>query len=393
VDVGPDAGGVLTFPGIEFPRVRIVGEPCPGQRVRVEAEGLAPERAIRVFLGDSRLDLDAATDAAGAASFTLAIPEDQPPGPTLLTVGVEGADNAVTGDLIVDVCTPPRFGSSWAAKVVCGTQPDGSDLRLARGVYATTVNIHNPGEREAVLTKELALTFPPEEQRPGEVFFIAEDRLPPGHALEVSCNDLRRRLFPDGFPEPYIEGFVRLRSTTSLDVVAVYSTAALAAGGGGGAGGGPRGTGPHSSIDVERVPERRLDLAAEDRADLVPVPALAPPPSPALAGAPGFGFCVASPQGGVAREVRVRVHNLGAAASGPSLLHIDFEGAADGTAPVPPLAAGGQATVQLPIPPACYPPGFSGLCRFRVTADAEAQVQEADEANNGVNGFCAAPAG
>lgn len=76
----------------------------------------------------------------------------------------------------------------------------------------------------------------------------------------------------------------------------------------------------------------------------------------------------------------MRVHNLGAAASGPSLLQIDFEGAADGTAPVPPLAAGGQATVQLPIPSSCYPPGFSGRCRFRVTADAEAQVQEADEA-------------
>lgn len=46
----------------------------------------------------------------------------------------------------------------YAAKIVCGTQKDPADLRLARGLYATTINIHNPSERPARLTKKLALT-------------------------------------------------------------------------------------------------------------------------------------------------------------------------------------------------------------------------------------------
>src|SRR5207237_5642423 len=99
-------------------------------------------------------------------------------------------------------------GYSYAAKFVCGLQKDPKDMRLARGFYATTINIHNPDDGVARFRKKLALTFPPEEQRPGKILRISEDSLRSDEALKVDCNDISRRLFPNGFPTSYIEGFI-----------------------------------------------------------------------------------------------------------------------------------------------------------------------------------------
>lgn len=142
----------------------------------------------------------------------------------------------------------------YAAKVVCGVQKDPEELRLVRGMYATTINVRNPGPRPVRFTKELALSFPPGGQRPGEVLRIAEDELGPRQALEVDCEDLRRRLFPNGFPAGYFEGFVVLDSPTSLDVTGVYTTGTLDSRGRPAA---------HSSIDVDRIPERWVAKTAE----------------------------------------------------------------------------------------------------------------------------------
>lgn len=143
----------------------------------------------------------------------------------------------------------PAPGMQYAAKIVCGVQKDPDDLRLARGVYATTVNVHNPDAAPVAITKKLALSYPPPEQRPGEVKKIGSDLLGPDQALKTDCMDLRKRLFPGGFPSPYIEGFVVLQSSDPLDVTAVYTTATLGADGKAAA---------HSSIDVEQIPGRRL---------------------------------------------------------------------------------------------------------------------------------------
>ncbi|GGY07063.1 hypothetical protein GCM10007160_38200 [Litchfieldella qijiaojingensis] len=115
----------------------------------------------------------------------------------------------------------PKF--KYSAKLICGVQKDPEGMRLAQGQYATAINILNPGDRKAILTKKLSLTFPPEEQGPGEVLPIGRDTLGPDEALEVDCLDVRRRLFPDGFQTSYIKGFVVLRSNESLDVTAVYT--------------------------------------------------------------------------------------------------------------------------------------------------------------------------
>lgn len=149
----------------------------------------------------------------------------------------------------------------YAAKIICGLQQDPQNMRLARGFYATAVNIHNPNDQTIQFFKKLALTFPPEEQRPGQVIPIAEDELGSDEALEVDCMDIQQELFPNGFPAPYIKGFVVIQSPQSLDVVAVHTTASLDRQGQ---------VADHSSIHVEQIRERVKEV---NLPDLVLVPA------------------------------------------------------------------------------------------------------------------------
>jgi uncharacterized delta-60 repeat protein len=135
----------------------------------------------------------------------------------------------------------------YAAKVVCGVPEESRAGPVARGSYATTVNIHNPGTQPANFFKKMAFTRPPDEQRPGEVRPIAEDMLRYDEALAVDCPDLWRRLFDIDPPGRFFEGFVIIQSAASLDVTAVYTTTAVDENG--------RPT-VHSSIDVERIEER-----------------------------------------------------------------------------------------------------------------------------------------
>lgn len=135
----------------------------------------------------------------------------------------------------------------YAGKIVCGLQKDPEDMRLEKGAYATTINIHNPNDVSVKFFKKLALTFPPGGQKPGQVIPIGDDVLRPDEALELDCIDIQRRFFPNGFPTFYIEGFIIIKSKKSLDVTAIYSTAAI----------GKLGQATdHSSIHVEQVQER-----------------------------------------------------------------------------------------------------------------------------------------
>jgi hypothetical protein len=137
----------------------------------------------------------------------------------------------------------------YAAKLVCGLQRDARDMRLTRGAYATTINIHNPNDGGVEFSKKLAFTFPPEEQTPGEVRDIGGiHTLGPNEALAVDCMDIQREL--GEFPTPYIEGFVVIQSRESLDVSAVYTSAAVDVNG--------RVT-AQSGIDVEQISERQKE--------------------------------------------------------------------------------------------------------------------------------------
>ena len=157
------------------------------------------------------------------------------------------------------------FAYEYSAKIVCGTQDEPFDLRLARGLYATTVNIHNPGSIPALVFKKLALAYPPAEQKPGTIVKLGEHTLGYDFAVKTDCDDVRERAFgASGFPSAYIEGFVVLQSTERLDVTSVYTSMALNQAGA---------PGPHSSIDVEQINERGLgvDLQVDKTAAVFPI--------------------------------------------------------------------------------------------------------------------------
>lgn len=177
------------------------------------------------------------------------------PSGTILVSDIEGGLFVLreSGDL-----EPPPGEATYqyAAKLICGLQREPDNMRLARGFYATAINVHNPQEETVTFSKKLALTFPPEEQRPGKVMPIDTDELRADQALEVDCIDIRRKLFPNGFPPPgYIKGFVIIQSDGKLDVEAVYSTAKLDRQGE---------ITEHSGIDVERIPERETARRVDD---------------------------------------------------------------------------------------------------------------------------------
>lgn len=252
--------------------------------------------------------------------------------------------------------TPPaRHAFEYAAKFICGLQKDPDDSRLMPGRYGTEINVHNPGTRKVTFFKKLALTFPPGEQRPGKVFPIGYDVLGPDQALAVDCAHIERKLFPNGFPAPYITGFIVIQSPDSLDVTAVYTTSAVE--------GGPS---IASSIDVEQVHERRIDTRQEPP-DLVPVPDHT------------GSFCRLRDG-----QLLVTVKNQGAGPAGPSTTKVEFFGHGTVSMPTMALAPNASTDLQFEIPPGCFSPD----CAFRITVDANDEVTETNEGNNTANGFC-----
>ncbi len=161
-----------------------------------------------------------------------------------------------------------RFKFQYAAKIVCVCDPQPAIPRIIPGQYATSVNIHNPSDREATLRKKLALTFPAPErphgrQVPGRVSDFLNDRLGPDEALQVDCAEMPRDFFLGGgfggsADPPYIEGFLVIESTRSLDVIAVYSTGVFDTPAQGGADCPGDGDLNVKSMDVEDVRERKI---------------------------------------------------------------------------------------------------------------------------------------
>jgi Domain of unknown function (DUF1929)/Domain of unknown function DUF11 len=145
---------------------------------------------------------------------------------------------------------PPDPGADalyeYSAKIVCGRQEEEPAQRAA-GLYATSVNIHNPFPAPVRFFKKLALTAPPGMQQPGEILPIGEDVLDYDEALQADCRELRQKLISTA-EAPVIEGFLVIQSPTALDVTSVYTTSALADAGTAGA---------HSSIDIEAVSARQ----------------------------------------------------------------------------------------------------------------------------------------
>lgn len=163
---------------------------------------------------------------------------------------------AVADDVEDDALRNVKY--EYAAKFVCGDDPQPAYVRVVPGFYATAINIHNPNSRRTQLRSKVALTFPPAENEPGEISDFLEHKLASDQALEIDCEEIfgtsqsDSAYFPGrrpglGFPS-YIKGFVIIQSTRSLDVTGVYTVAEGTAG----TNLTPRG------IDVEQIRERSV---------------------------------------------------------------------------------------------------------------------------------------
>ena len=261
---------------------------------------------------------------------------------------------------------PPEEAAAfeYAAKLVCGLQRDPKRMQLVRGFYGTAVNIHNSGDKPITLRKRLALTFPPDQEKPGKIIPIAQHKLGPDEALEVDCEDVLKEVFNGQFPTPYIKGFVVVQSSDRLDVTAVYTAAGLDKEGN---------VTSVTSIDVDRVYGRRKrekqppgtcpDLVIKDIG----------PPFVSCPG--GGGTCVT--------KIDYTVANLGTADAGPFNVRAVLDpgqsvvvdtGFGGG------LSASADQTVSITTPPGgnCFDPD----CTISVTADSKNDVKECDKSNN-----------
>lgn len=299
------------------------------------------------------------------------------------------------GNGVCDDVEPVRY--KYAAKLICGEQPLPNDGRLVKGSYATTINVLNLSTFDARLIKTLSLSYPPEEQRAGEVVELARDVLSPNEALKVDCPDVLNRAFPDGLPAPYIEGYVTIESATQLDVTGVYSS---------------RDVEPAQRCDVPKLAAGCVPDSCGERTaccghgeqcasapalsttlNIVPVRehVVAPPAARepqtscpdlrvSISGRPrvncptGTGSCVT--------ELQYVLQNIGDEPSGPfeATAILDPNQSVSVVEPVASLLPGQSRTVSIVTPPGgnCFDPD----CTIRVTADSSGRVAECDEQNN-----------
>jgi hypothetical protein len=230
----------------------------------------------------------------------------------------------------------------YAAKFVCGKS---AGEVVAPGVYFTAVNVHNPTYEEIRFRKKIAVALP--EEKPGPVSKFFDANLGPDQALEIDCPDIFKHAETDA---DFLKGFVVIESDVELDVVAVYTAAGR--------------DGQVVTLHTERVYPRRLEIGLPD---LIPVPDA------------NGSYC--------RREdlrLKVTVKNQGTVGAGPSVTEVDFFAFGKVSMPTPPLGPGASVDLLFPIPPGSFNPD----CEFRISVDANNQVNESNEGNNIANDIC-----
>ena len=147
-----------------------------------------------------------------------------------------------------------RFRFSYAAKFVCGLDPAGTDVRVIPGQYATSVAVHNPSRTDTTIRKRVSLTFPPSAQEPGSVSDYIQDTLGPTQALQVDCEEIPAAFFPGQTFPPYIQGFLVIQSTSSVDVTAIVTA-------------GDSSQGPVRTVSVQQVEQRLISATSDSDSD------------------------------------------------------------------------------------------------------------------------------
>jgi hypothetical protein len=158
----------------------------------------------------------------------------------------------------------PGFRFQYAAKFSCGSVAAGVLAPVMPGQYTTAVAIHNPQAKDVTLRKKVALVFPPGGQKPGQISAFVTEKLTPDQALEVSCHEIPSTFaFPAAVTGSFVQGFLVIETTRSVDVVATYS-----------AGQGLPGSAPTpaatttstvATVEVERIKERKISREDDDK--------------------------------------------------------------------------------------------------------------------------------
>jgi hypothetical protein len=101
----------------------------------------------------------------------------------------------------------------YTVKYLCG---EGDNVILAKGLYFTAINIHNPYDfLQRPVCWKVVSPAPDGTPTPPGPWQMAE--LPPDWGMEINCRSIGQ--FTGGIPT----GFVVIRSPNELDVVAVYT--------------------------------------------------------------------------------------------------------------------------------------------------------------------------
>lgn len=148
--------------------------------------------------------------------------------------------------VVVVICVGPaqaqlttvRVNFQYAVKFVCGQSTE-NPLQVVKGVYATAINVHNPGTFKAVFAKKTAIALPFELVGPISNFRLSQ--LPPDGAFELDCS----AFFPDAQTK-FVKGFLVIASPVELDITAVYTARPS--------------DGEVSTIDVETIAPRKVRL-------------------------------------------------------------------------------------------------------------------------------------
>jgi hypothetical protein len=189
----------------------------------------------------------------------------------------------VTGANAVAQVAPPTVTDTYAAKFICGVQPDRALTSVPdaqAGHYSTKINVHNNTGLTITFRKKVI------QLKGGQVpiapQFRSDEKLDPDWAMEVVCRDIYRHLNIAVPPDPnvpyppYIEGFLIFEvfyqvlpaspPIDPLDVEGIYTYRAE-----------PAGT---DAVSIEVVPfpvKRNRHVLSPVNPDGDPVPAAANP--------------------------------------------------------------------------------------------------------------------
>ncbi len=152
---------------------------------------------------------------------------------------------------IPEVCTRIQVTQQYAVKFAC-FQAVEEPLALVSGFYGTAINVHEPRLppapnvriRPINLAKKVSIALPAERVGPMSPYHL--QRLTPGNAFEIDCQEIRRIA---GAPATFFTGFVVIDSDAPLDVTAIYTARPANA--------------QVSTMDVEIIPARPVEGSLE----------------------------------------------------------------------------------------------------------------------------------